>query len=85
MIPDRARELIRPQLQFGGGYNGNAARLIPGEVAREHGQGTVDALIRELDLEQAFGLRPGTDFSGVGRSPRRRYCFRSGCPGAYDH
>jgi hypothetical protein len=42
-------------------------RLILGEAAREHGQGTVDALIRELDLEQAFGLRPGTDFSGVGR------------------
>jgi hypothetical protein len=67
MTPDRARELIRPQLQFGGGYNRNAVRLILGEVAREHGQGTVDALIRELDLEQAFGLRPGTDFSGVGR------------------
>jgi len=67
MTPDRARELIRPQLQFGGGYNRNAVRLILGELAREHGQGAVDALIRELDLEQAFGLAPGTDFSGVGR------------------
>lgn len=67
MTPDRTRELIRPQRQFGGGYNGDAVRLILGEVGCEPDQGTVDALIRELDLEQAFGLRPGTDFSGVGR------------------
>jgi hypothetical protein len=67
MTPDRTRDLTRPQLQFRGGYNRNAVRLILGEATREHGQGTVDALIRELDLEQAFGLRPGTDFSGVGR------------------
>lgn len=67
MTPDRARELIKVQLQFGGGYNRNAVRLILGEIAREHGQGAVDALIRELDLEQAFGLKLGTDFSGVGR------------------
>lgn len=67
MTPDRARELITTQLQFGGGYNRNAVRLILGEIHREHGQGAVDGLIRELDLEQAFGLKPGTDFSGVGR------------------
>lgn len=67
MTPERAQELIRTQLQFGGGYNRNAVRLILGELGREHGQGAVDALIRELDLEQAFGLKPGTDFSGVGR------------------
>jgi hypothetical protein len=67
MTQDRARELITTQLQFGGGYNRNAVRLILGEIQREHGQGAVDALTRELDLEQAFGLKPGTDFSGVGR------------------
>jgi hypothetical protein len=67
MTPDRARELIRTQLQFGGGYNRNAVRLILGELGREHGQGAVDALIRELGLEEAFGLRPGTDFTRVGR------------------
>lgn len=67
MTQDRARELITTQLQFGGGYNRNAGRLILGELGREHGQGAVDALIRELDLEQAFGLKPGTDFSGVVR------------------
>ncbi|MGE5153781.1 MAG: hypothetical protein ACM3ST_07175 [Bdellovibrio bacteriovorus] len=67
MTPERARELIRTQLQFGGGYNRNAVRLILGELGREHGQGAVDALIRDLGLEDAFGLRPGTDFTRVGR------------------
>jgi hypothetical protein len=67
MTLERARELIGIQLQFGGGYNRNAARLILGEVQREHGQGAVDDLIRELNLEAVFGLQPGTDFSGTGR------------------
>jgi hypothetical protein len=66
MTLDRAREIIAQQLQFGGGYNRNAVRLLLGEVQREHGQAAVDTLIRELDLEQAFGLKSGTDFSGVG-------------------
>jgi hypothetical protein len=67
MTLDRAREIIAQQLQFGGGYNRNAVRLLLGEIQREHGQAAVDGLIRELDLETAFGLKPGTDFSGVGR------------------
>ncbi len=67
MTQERARELIRTQLQFGGGYNRNAVRLILGELGREHGQGAVDGLIGELGLEEAFGLRPGTDFTRVGR------------------
>ena len=65
MTLDRARELIKVQLQFGGGYNRNAVRLILADVQREHGQGSVDALIRELDLQQAFGLAPGTSFGSV--------------------
>jgi hypothetical protein len=67
MTLERARELIRTQLQFGGGYNRNAVRLLLGEIQREHGQAAVDGLIRELDLEQAFGLKSGSDFSGVPR------------------
>lgn len=67
MTLERARELIRTQLQFGGGYNRNAVRLLLGEVQREHGQAAMDGLIRELDLEQAFGLKPGSDFSSVAR------------------
>ncbi len=65
MTPERATELIRQQLGFGGGYNRNAVRLILKEVQRVHGQELVDRLIRELELEQAYGLRPGTDFSRV--------------------
>jgi hypothetical protein len=67
MTLDKARDLITTQLGFGGGYNRNAVRLILGEVQREHGPQAVDGLIRELGLEQSFDLRPGTDFSGVGR------------------
>jgi len=67
MTLERAREISTQQLGFGGGYNRNAVRLLLGEVQREHGQAAVDAIIRELGLEEAFGLNPGTDFSGVGR------------------
>jgi len=67
MTLERAREISTQQLGFGGGYNRNAVRLLLGEVQREHGQAAVDARIRELGLEEAFGLNPGTDFSGVGR------------------
>ena len=65
MTSERARELMTPQLQFGGGCNRNAVRLILAEVQRQHGPEDVDRLIVELDLEQASGLRPGTDFSKV--------------------
>jgi hypothetical protein len=65
MTLERARELIQVQLQFGGGYNRNSVRLILAEVQREHGQGCVDALIRELELDRAFGLAPGTNFATV--------------------
>lgn len=66
MTLDKARELISVQLGFGGGYNRNAVRLILGEVQAEQGQAAVDSLIRELGLEQVFGLKPGSDFSNVG-------------------
>jgi hypothetical protein len=67
MTLDRARELIAQQISFGSGYNRNAVRLILGEIHRVHGQTAVDSLINELALEEAFGLKPGTDFSKVGR------------------
>lgn len=65
MTLDKARELITVQVGFGSGYNRNSVRLILAEVQKEHGQESVDRLIRELDLERAFGLRPGTDFGNV--------------------
>jgi len=59
---DRAHELLQIQISLGSGYNRNSARLILAEVQREHGQAAVDKLIRDLDLEKAFGLKPGTVF-----------------------
>jgi len=64
MTLERARELLAVQVSMGSGYNRNGARLILAEINREHGQGAVDQLIRELDLEQAFGFKPGTKFTG---------------------
>ena len=69
MTLDKARELLKVQAGFGGFYNRNAARLILAEVSREHGQGAVDGLIRELDLGGIFGFAPGESFSGGGRRP----------------
>ncbi|PLY15402.1 MAG: hypothetical protein C0631_07195 [Sedimenticola sp.] len=65
MTLDRARELIQVQLQFSSGYNRNAVRMILSEVQIEHGQSAVDRLIRELSLDQHYGLNPGTDFSSL--------------------
>ncbi len=67
MTLDKARELIQVQLGFGGGYNRNAVRLILGEIQREHGQGAVNSLIRELGLTETFDLAENSDFSRVGR------------------
>ncbi len=64
MTLDKARELLRNQAQVAGGYTRNGARLILAEVGKEHGQTAVDALIRELDLEQIFGFKEGTVFKG---------------------
>ena len=63
MMLTRAHELLTTQVNMGGGYNRNAARLILAEVQDEHGQSAVDALIREFDLETLFGFKPGTAFS----------------------
>lgn len=63
MTLERARQLLQTQLSFGGGYNRQGARLILGEVEREHGQAAVDGLIRELGLEPVFGFVPGTPFA----------------------
>lgn len=66
MTLERARDLLRGQVQFGGGYQRNGARLVLAEVARTHGQAAVDALIRELDLQRVFGFAPGTRFDAPG-------------------
>ena len=52
------------QAGFGGFYNANSAKLILAEVSREHGQGAVDQMIRECQLDRVFGFEPGTRFEG---------------------
>ncbi|MCU7835593.1 MAG: hypothetical protein KZQ83_10115 [gamma proteobacterium symbiont of Taylorina sp.] len=61
MTIDRARELISIQVDMGGGYNRNSVRVLLYEVAREHGQESVDQLIREFSLQENFGLKPGEE------------------------
>jgi hypothetical protein len=62
MTLEKAHELLAVQVNMGGGYNRNAARLILAEIQADHGQAAVDALIREFEMETLFGLKPGTEF-----------------------
>jgi len=64
MTLDRARHFLSIQVNFGGGYNANSAKLVLSEMQKEHGQELVDQLIREFGLEQVFGFAPGTRFEG---------------------
>ncbi len=63
MTLDKADELLAVQVDMGGGYNRNAARLILAEVQQDHGQTAVDALIEKYNMEELFGLKPGTVFN----------------------
>lgn len=58
MTLDKARQLLQVQVDFGGGYNRNSARLILGEVVREHGQSAANLLISNMHLEEVFGFTP---------------------------
>lgn len=66
MTLQKAYELLKDQVEFGGFYNRNAARLILAEVHKEHGQAAVDRLIRDLELDKTFGFKPGTEFNPWG-------------------
>ena len=65
MTLEFARELIAMHVELGSGYNRNAARMVPGEVKRDHGQAAVDRLIRDHSLEQKWDLKPGTHFESA--------------------
>lgn len=65
MTQDKARELLAVQADFGGFYNGNAAKLILSEVQKERGQAAADQLIRDLHLDTVLDFKPGTCFDGV--------------------
>ncbi len=67
MTLSKASELLQTHITMGSGYNRQAARLVLAEVMNEHGQGAVDQLIRELDLEEKFDFRPGMKFITPGR------------------
>lgn len=56
MTLEKARQLLEVQAGFGSGYNRNGARLILAEVTREHGQAAAERLIRELRLDEIFGI-----------------------------
>ena len=58
MTLDKARQLLQVQVDFGGGYNRNSARLILAEVVREHGQVNSNQLIKEMQLDKIFGFEP---------------------------
>ena len=67
MTLEKARELLQTHITMGSGYNRQAARLVMAEVMREHGQGAVDRLIRDLDLDNKFDFKPGMKFTTPGR------------------
>jgi len=58
MTLDKARQLLQVQVDFGGGYNRNSAKLILAEVVREHGQAEANQMINEMHLEEVFGFAP---------------------------
>jgi len=65
MTLDKAHELIAMHVELGSGYNRNAARMVLGEVMRDHGQQAVDQLIRDYGLEQKWDIKPGTHFESA--------------------
>jgi hypothetical protein len=67
MTLEKARELLQTHITMGSGYNRQAARLVMAEVMREHGQGAVDRLIRDLELDSKFDFKPGMKFTTPGR------------------
>jgi len=68
MTLEKAHEQITMHSGLCSGYNRNAARMVLGEVMRDFGQATVDALIPEYDLEKQWEIKPGTKFASAFKS-----------------
>jgi hypothetical protein len=68
MTLEKAHELIAMHSSLGSGYNRNAAKMVLGEVMRDHGQAAVDSLIREYNLEAQWAIKPGTKFESAFKS-----------------
>ena len=64
MTLGKAKELPQVQVNMGGGYNRNGAKLILLEIQKGHGQGAVDQLIREFGMEEKFGFKPDESLFG---------------------
>jgi hypothetical protein len=65
MTLDKARELLETHVSLGSGYNRNAAKMILGEIYRDHGQQGVDKLIGEFKLDEIWEFKVGTKFESV--------------------
>ena len=50
MTLENARELMSMHVELGSGYNRTAARMVPGEVMRDHGRDAVYPLSRDSGL-----------------------------------
>ncbi|WP_423905836.1 hypothetical protein [Candidatus Spongiihabitans sp.] len=61
MTLDKARKLLKVQVDFGGSYNRHSAQLILAEVVREHGRKAADDLIVDLELNRVFDFVVGGD------------------------
>ena len=61
MTLDKARELLKVQVDFGGAYNRHSAKLILAEVVREHGRKAADDLIVEFELNRVFDFVVGEE------------------------
>lgn len=59
MTLEQAKELLESQISMGGSASRNGARMILLEVNKAHGQAGVDQLIKELELDQKLGFKPG--------------------------
>ena len=68
MTLEKAHELIARHSSLGSGYSRNACSMVPGEVMRDFEQDTVDALIREYELEKQREIKPGTVFESAFKS-----------------
>ena len=68
MTLEKAHELIAMHSGLGSVYNRNAARMVLGEVMRDHGQYVVDDLFREYGLEEQWKKKLGTKFESAFKS-----------------
>lgn len=68
MTLEKTHGLIAMHKPPGSGYKQNAAKLVLGEVMRDHGQAAVDSLVREYGLEELWDIKHGTKFESAFKS-----------------